>query len=464
MFACTLDHDTGAALALDHRKHRRRKTKPKVIEDEDSIWEECEDNPADSKESSSKSLFVEKGYALRTQRLSTRHGDTLYLLDASSQGKKRSKAGMALRCCHCPEVFPTFRRLEKHTRAAHDSEKFSFPCDLCGATFTRPHNLDRHKETRHRLGEKRFLCELCGRRFNRRDILAAHTNIIHSKVFPKPRKMDGKCRQQVYRCAACNKHFSRPQNFSKHQKGNLNCPECLQAFACKTHLLKHVYKQHAAVCNICEKVCANKQQLYFHKLSHTPKYNCKYCSKGFNFEPQFIIHLATHTGNKPLRCQTCNKSFAHKNAINKHIWQEHTDANKRFPCKFCSKTFVYKAKLDSHLRSHTGEKPFACLLCPSSFSHNCNLAAHLRSVHAKDKRTASASRGKRKGKKARSSTPTPQEVAAVGLQPQCQGKAPVPKKVVPIAPRLGSSDPLSEALGAGGGVYRIVYTIPTQAQ
>ncbi|KAK7082955.1 hypothetical protein SK128_013330 [Halocaridina rubra] len=320
-----------------------------------------------------------KGYGLRTKRRLKKLNDMHYLEQKIT--KKKLEKSNKFACQSCSRVFPTFSRLQRHAKSEHNSTDFAFPCDQCGVVFTRPHNLDRHKETRHGDGEKRFVCEHCGSRFSRQDVLSVHISMVHFK-----KSLHGKTSTVVngpssLHCTGCDQFFSREQKLRNHREGDFTCTRCKLTFACKTSFRNHQYKNHPSSCSECGKVCKSRQQLYLHKLTHDPRHVCKFCHKGFLWKSQYTIHMSTHTGEKPLLCDICGKSFAHKIAVSKHKWQDHNDNNKKFKCPTCLKSFVYKAKLQSHMRSHTGEKPFMCQLCPSSFTQRCNLNAHIRSMH-----------------------------------------------------------------------------------
>lgn len=77
-----------------------------------------------------------------------------------------------------------------------------------------------------------------------------------------------------------------------------------------------------------------------------------------------------HTGERPLQCDLCDRSFNRANGLKVH---------RRSVSAFVPAILNHVANPDKH-RTHTGERPFACDLCDKSFGDKSHVNRHKRSV------------------------------------------------------------------------------------
>nr|XP_034838066.1 uncharacterized protein LOC117994282 [Maniola hyperantus] len=99
-------------------------------------------------------------------------------------------------------------------------------------------------------------------------------------------------------------------------------------------------------------------------------------SKTVQSKTQCSLRNSSHTEERGLICDYCQKIFTRKSILVKHI-KTHAEI-RWFTCKICQYKCKYPSDLKTHMQIHTGDKPFACKVCDYRCTTNCNLVTHMR--------------------------------------------------------------------------------------
>ncbi|KAJ8705124.1 hypothetical protein PYW08_012444 [Mythimna loreyi] len=261
-------------------------------------------------------------------------------------------------CPICKTRWPTRRSLKSHTTTAHERK---YICKLCGHVSKSSHRAKEHLKW-HK-GHK-FTCKVCGAMFSKSTSHLTHLRLQHPTKF---------C------CEVCGDSFLGEIGLNMHKKKshrgseNVNlmpqfkCVICEQYFKTVEALNRHCDTYENGVCDgaLC---------------------SCFQCGENLPTQDALRDHLKTH--DVGVKCEQCNRSFAHSRSLSAHYQRAHLGHKRssRAPharpvswvCEVCGKKCISNAALVYHQRTHTGEKPYQCIQCPKKFSIFQRLQIHVR--------------------------------------------------------------------------------------
>jgi len=109
-------------------------------------------------------------------------------------------------------------------------------------------------------------------------------------------------------------------------------------------------------------------------------FRCEECNKRFNYKSSLLEHFRVHSGEKPYVCTECNKCFRQGSTLNRHK-KTHT-GEKPHKCEVCGKCFSARKGLKEHKVTHSFKQPFYCSKCHQYFVRERSLLRHNRKEHS----------------------------------------------------------------------------------
>lgn len=80
------------------------------------------------------------------------------------------------------------------------------------------------------------------------------------------------------------------------------------------------------------------------------KDRCSYCCKVFTNRSNLIVHLRSHTGEKPYKCRLCPYACAQSSKLTRHMRTHGQQGKETYHCHICRMPFSVHSTLEKHMR------------------------------------------------------------------------------------------------------------------
>ena len=176
--------------------------------------------------------------------------------------------------------------------------------------------------------------------------------------------------------------ISRQNKFVEHMMGvgnELKCHMCKEYFNgidINTHFLicSKEDNEKDRTCSLCDRVFARKDYIKKHinEVHANKKFECTICGSFLKSKDVLMSHQKlVHEEIQP-KCESCEKPFRTNGDLNQHRKNVH-QKNKIHKCNTCGKSFSVKGNLINHIKAIHDSKGFKCQLCERIFNIKSNL-------------------------------------------------------------------------------------------
>uniref|UniRef100_A0A146L8P3 Zinc finger protein GLIS2 n=2 Tax=Lygus hesperus TaxID=30085 RepID=A0A146L8P3_LYGHE len=141
---------------------------------------------------------------------------------------------------------------------------------------------------------------------------------------------------------------------------------CGEWFSTLEDLASHVGHSHAV---------AGKGGLFYCGWN-----GCSRGDRGFNARYKMLVHVRTHTNEKPHQCFICDKSFSRAENLKIHARSHTGERPYVCPVVGCGKAYSNSSDRFKHTRTHSVDKPYVCKVpgCPKRYTDPSSLRKHVK--------------------------------------------------------------------------------------
>lgn len=107
---------------------------------------------------------------------------------------------------------------------------------------------------------------------------------------------------------------------------------------------------------------------------------CSRGDRGFNARYKMLVHVRTHTNEKPHHCFQCDKSFSRAENLKIHARSHTGERPYVCPVPGCGKAYSNSSDRFKHTRTHSVDKPYVCKVpgCPKRYTDPSSLRKHVK--------------------------------------------------------------------------------------
>ncbi|XP_025116077.1 uncharacterized protein LOC112577248 isoform X2 [Pomacea canaliculata] len=259
------------------------------------------------------------------------------------------------KCRQCDAAFTTSGELVRHVRYRHTFEK-PHKCPDCDYASVELSKLKRHM--RSHTGERPYQCPNC--------------SYASPDTYKLKRHMRIHTGEKPYECNICHARFTQSNSLKAHKlihSGNkpvFQCQFCPTTCGRKTDLKIHMQKLHYSeeplTCRKCGNSFPDRYTFKMHMKTHEGEkcYKCDECDYAACSQRHLESHILTHSGEKPFECDECEHAFRQKQLLKRHKNLHHTvdyqpppPRDKNHDCTACDKSFAHRGNLMRHMAQHT---------------------------------------------------------------------------------------------------------------